>query len=89
MGSQRVGHDWSTELNWRTSEFPISSSYTDWSKILRSTDFESTKILRSTNPWDLTWNFEFFFMVKKSCYLCVNDFPHSDSVIMWGYYFLL
>ena len=65
----------STELNWRTSEFPISSSYTDWSKILRSTDFESTKILRSTNPWDLTWNFEFFFMVKKSCYLCVNDFP--------------
>ena len=60
-GSQKVWHDWSTELNWRPSEFPSSSSYTDWSKILRSIDFESTKILRSTNRWDLTWNFEFFF----------------------------
>ena len=31
MGSQRVGHDWATELNWTESEF---CHHQNWSKIL-------------------------------------------------------
>ena len=39
MGSQRVGHDWATELNWTEGSGPITSCQIDGEKVETVTDF--------------------------------------------------
>ena len=46
MGSQRVGHDWATELNWTDTRKGVSCGrWESWEKILSMPSFNSSSVL--------------------------------------------
>ena len=74
MGSQRVGHDWATELNWlifRNIEWVKSSSNIRDQICLNRSWFFKAEMLAS--PWN---RFE-YFLVASSSGRKKNDFPGS------------
>ena len=54
MGSQRVGHDWATELNWTDSYFlsfyVLSALYVWWSHLIFTTQFVPMRIFSFRVP---------------------------------------
>ena len=61
MGSQRVGHDWATELNWTDGKFNI---------FLRTIKLFCKMSITFYLPTRNVWGFLYLYILDRMCYCC-------------------
>ena len=61
MGSQRVGHDWATELNWTERPLPLFECQS-WVQTVeaKQQDMEQGKLSKRSHLWMFTWTLHQF-----------------------------
>ena len=79
MGSQRVGHDWATELNWTTCLAVFQTPPSSWQLLL---DVNSCGFLKGNFRWSCPKvNGLLPFASSFSCYF--NMWPPSTCIVSW------
>ena len=87
MGSQRVGHDWGTELNWTTSEAPIIhvlalQSVLHIYHFLSQFFFTTSCILLQPLPFKTRWFSNISVVLFTAATLCLNAAVRTLDILI-------
>ena len=85
MGSQRVGHDWATELNWNHRPHTHKSFSTTWDIGLKQTNKQTNKkkdgeIGKCKWNWSTEYELEKWDKLEKS-----KRWSYSSVVLKYGW----